>query len=164
MGNHARRVRVARLLKERGLPGLYKGCKFAAYNRISPGDLKEMELNLRWKPGDVVNDCDVFNHVVVGYRYSRGLHGPIGSWTATCFQVVFEDGSWSCGCSRSPCPAWTREAIEKIWLKISSDKEDLEHWSAGYQSYCDAIRVQLESGGHICDERGIQFPEFRRKP
>lgn len=159
MGNHARRSAVAKIVKAAGLGRLYIGTKREAWRAMSAGYLKELERKLSIRPGDLVNDCDGFNHVVRGRRDDGRL--TVGMKSVSVVEVSqfeFEDGRWSCGCPTSPDPPETREAIEASTLRyLSTVGED--EWQYHGKRGRDRLEA-LRRGEHVCDERGILLPEF----
>ena len=103
MGNRALRKQFARELKAAGhhVP-LYRGNKRVAWSYYKAPLLRRLLTLLALKPGDVVNDCDGFNHEIssivgVSIRHFRGCRvlGIDG-------QYAFTDGTWSCGCPSGP--------------------------------------------------------------
>lgn len=174
MGNHAKRKEVARLLKQQGLGKLYRGNSNVARTMLSKGCLNELLFKLKYKAGDLVNDCDGYNHVLVKWlpekRYSENWIGHDsrvngkykwiglkGTSVADLDQFEIEEGRWSCGCPYSPDPPRSREDIEKDTLRYLSDPNTDWH----RDSKREAILLALQAGQHICDESGILLPEFR---
>lgn len=160
MGNRAKRKEVAGLLREHGLgKKLYRGRKRTAWGMLRSGDLDVMLRKLRFKPGAVVNACDVLNHRVVKWRtheskmedYWRGQGQVtrIGSFES-------EDGFALCGCPYSPDPALPREEIERWLAEVDSGADPY---------FFDLVKIQeaLGRGEHVCDEDGILLPTYYRR-
>lgn len=181
MGNRANRKLAVERLKAWG----FKGRPWTG--RLSWGDknyaAKTVLETIRYSVGDLVHDCDGFNHVIVGFpaepitwpptvmdtsqtgallfmmgTHPRGFRIP--PWGRS--QLLFEDGNLSCGCPGGVMPPETRESIERYFTlsdeQIAMQKKD-GWWSRVAQARTDALR----SGHHICDENGICLPEFRRE-
>ena len=64
MGNHATRKKIAKLLKERGLGKLYYGNKNVAHRMLRGSWMQTLLYKLQFKVGDLVNDCDGYNHII----------------------------------------------------------------------------------------------------
>jgi hypothetical protein len=71
MGNRAKRVKLAKALKEHGFGRLYTGNKRVAWSLLWSSHMEELLLKLRFKNGDVANDCDGLNHRVVEWLVER---------------------------------------------------------------------------------------------
>lgn len=159
MGNRAKRVELARALKSHGLGKLYKGSKQAVFKSLDALTMDRTIRFLQFKPGDLVNDCDAFNHVVKSVRADVWRH-KYKIWVNLPDQFEFEDGRWSCGCPGGPAPAWSREQVEayfKLYTpEIVEERKKGGWWSDRSQRMYDRI----QAGGHVCDERGICLPEF----
>jgi hypothetical protein len=161
MGNRANRVKLAKRLKELGLGKLYSGNKKVAWRRLN---VRQLLRFLQWKPGDVVNDCDGLNHVIVKPIWRRATFShwygkPIRGWWFDADQYEFTDGRWSCGCPASPDPPLSREEIETYMQAYVSDAKLREQgWTITV--YHEALRQAFAAGEHVCDERGILLPKF----
>lgn len=155
MGKAAVRRKIGKLLKDLKIPAkLYRGSKLNAF-RVFSGTylrslLKRLELS---KPGTVVGDCGVVNHVVKGFAYndfqSKTCHA--NGYHLDFPQLIFEDGSWSCGCETSPEPPHSREWIEIFLLKSYSNPQP--GWPLSDDQ--KKLRDILLKGEHVVDERGI---------
>lgn len=167
MGNHAKRRQVALRLKELGLGKLYRGSKVAARKRLSTRTLDDLWRFLCLEPGDVVQDCDGFNHVFkellpLRFHHSRWASRELGiasvrGWVFHVDQCVFEDGQRSCGCS-PPCLPESREDIE---AGMSTFLNDPAH--VGWDSPLnEELRKRLNTGEFICDEQGLLLEELRK--
>jgi len=167
MGNHALRKQLARDLKAAGHPPtLYVGNKHIAYRFFRASTLNEYLRKLSFKPGDVVNDCDGFNHEIkkllpwIGY-WSR--NGRKTTYTLQMDQFEFTDGGRSCGCPSGVVPAWSVEKITKFHRPHTDEEiEKLKRngwWTAKSQQREDRVR----RGELLCDERGFKLPKPEEK-
>ena len=162
MGNRALRKKVGEALKAAGYSSkLYHGRKYPK-KVLGAEDLRHILYMLSFKPGDIVNDCDGFNHKVTGHKiyYMRWT----GNLSILCVdRLTFEDGGWSCGCPSGPEPAYTREQVEQYFHDMTPEyiehQKHLGWWSEYSQKMYDAIK----RGDHICDENGIILPEYKIK-
>lgn len=174
MGNRALRKKAAAALRAGGYPfKLYRGKGFRYQH--SANTLRLIARYAALKVGDVVHDCDGFNHVVANQTESHkfpALFFRSLSWelrrkgyVAVCdLQLKWDDtqdtpGCFSCGCYAGFRPAWSREDVEARFVSF---------WEAYNKTWAnepwqkEAVLV-LKSGGHICDERGVLFPEWIAK-
>ena len=176
MGNRANRKRAQELLRSWGFKG-----------RLWTGKMPWREKNLvaecvtrtfKLKVGDIVNDCDGFNHVIRGLSNNKDHLTPldpqidflrdnhtsgvsVAPWNIP--QYLFEDGYLSCGCPTGCEPAMSREDIEEYFLSMTdeyiAEEKRRGWWNANAQKRVDAVRA----GRHLCDERGILYPEYARR-
>lgn len=181
MAKAKQRRLLAKLIREAGIPTkLYRGSRFRALRRLGKWSRSELQLKLEnCKRGQVVNDCDYFNHRIKCWlpehrdEGSRKLNGRMfqQSWRGwgdkvkgyflDLPQVVFEDDRYSCGCNISPCDPVPREVIEQeylLFLEESMAESDNEKWIK--TDICQARYNALKAGGHICDADGVLLPEF----
>lgn len=164
MANHAKRREAARLLKGRGLGKLYRGNKRNAWQLLRADCLDELIYKLQFRPGQLVNDCDGFNHVIrdvvkPSRRWSKDwLEASSEASVLSIDQFELENGSWSCGCPTSPEPAKTQEAIEKDFARWL---EDADPQQMSNPVVYERMKKALQEGRHICDEQGKRLPEFR---
>lgn len=127
------------------------------------------------KSKTLVHDCDGFNHEVLGLLKVGGVMsrediGEINAmkkdrWGFSFFaseipQLLFTDGTFSCGCSAGVTAPRTREQIESYFGELDeaqiADLKKNGWWSPLAQFRFNAIKA----GDHICDERGIVLDEF----
>lgn len=178
MGNRANRKKAQEYLSAWGFKGrLWTGkMSWAQKNDIAATVI----TTFRFRPGDMVNDCDAFNHRIIALSGREGgLHAmdtsdknaiealrchhtlgvSIALWSIP--QYLFEDGRLSCGCPAGCETALTRKEIEEYFLSITdeyiAEQKRLGWWNEASQKKVDAVRA----GHHICDEQGICLPEFR---
>lgn len=178
MGNRANRKKAQEYLSAWGFQGrLWTGRR----SWTSKNDIANAVIaTFRFRPGDVVNDCDGFNHKIIALsgregwlhamdttgknaidalRYSHSSGVSIALWNIP--QYLFEDERLSCGCSTGCETAFTRKEIEEYFLSITdeyiAEQKRLGWWNEASQKKVDAVRA----GHHICDEQGICLPEFR---
>jgi hypothetical protein len=144
---------------------------------------------LRWaltlKPGDLINDCSSFN-VVIKKIYIEKFHIPksyIKEWNKVPFHTR---NGWYIGnidftneigghCSLMSCGVEkpkSREVIEadcilniKEYFKEGGQAEhwygkDTERFKLALEKGMRKIYI-LESGAHICDERGVFLEKYR---
>jgi len=166
MGNRAKRVKLAKRIKELGYGKLYRGSKRVAWRHLYSGKLDELSRKMAFAPGDVANDCDGFNWRIVSWRWERYFfaiwHGkPIRGWYFDVDQFVKENGWFSCGCPSGPDLPQTRQDIEAYLKAYVNDPKLAEQgWING--KFYDALRQRFAAGEHICDEQGVLFPELHK--
>ena len=161
MGNSSLRRQAAEALKKAGAPKLWKsppgGCGYAGtVHRLRASQLRKIIHLASLKPGDIVFDCDGFNHRIKSFKWSRLWQGSI--WVN---QFEFDDGTWSCGCM-VPELAHTSKQIDTEWLGVLThpehDFEDTnDRWKEVYIKRLEA----LQAGKSICDHAGFVLPEFQ---
>jgi hypothetical protein len=167
MGNKAKRVKLAKRLKQLGMGKLYSGNKRVAWRLLCAYQLNSMLRKLQYAPGDICHDCDGFNHVVV--KWVEGIRSfkhwsytgktNIKGWAIDIDQFEKSNGGWSCGCNTSPDPPTSREDIEKYMTAYLNDPKLKEQgWTVS--ALDDRRRDALNRGEHICDERGILLDEY----
>jgi hypothetical protein len=169
MSNKAKRAKLAKRLKELGMGKLYKGNKKVAWRMLNSTFLNNMLWKLQFSPGDIVNDCDAANHVIVKWPYSKRtfrqwLDISVKGWVIEVAQFEDQDGRWSCGCPyQSPEKALSREEVEGHFRKYLNDNELKE---LGYLEHPRYKRMSeaFANGQHIADERGILLKEFAYRP
>ncbi len=162
MGNRALRKKAGEAMKAAGFPKrFYRGNRRTGLRYFRARHLRELLYMLSIKPGDLVNDCDAFNHRVKGPIFHGFVRWDDNTYVFQLDQLEFEDGRYSCGCPGGPGPAWTREQIENYMREGFTDESIAESkkfgwWTTNSQKMCEALR----EGRHICDENGIKLPEF----
>ncbi len=155
MGNHALRKQAALLLKGTGVR-LYIGNKLKSYKYLNAWELKNLIDMLNLKPGELVSDCDAFNHyikeVIVTFEQMHKCS------RAFVTRVKFTDEKLSCGCPGGPMPPRSRDEIEddvKTYVKNRIRDADWDFLNVRY-------RKDLHQGivEHICAEDGTLLPEY----
>ncbi len=121
MGNRNLRVQVAKALKAKGYPKLYKKRSKYSYRYLDAAHLKALLWFLQLESGTLVNDCDGFNHRV------ESAHVHRISWLGIMVtgRVKFKDGRYSCGCPSSPVPAWSQKEVEAFHKNFLQERPDL---------------------------------------
>lgn len=156
MGNRKLRKELTAALKEIGHSGkLYHGSRRIALRALSASRLKEMLRLLSFKPGDLVNDCDGFNHRVKGHRVNDIVWDK-DTRVIDLHRLVFDDGGWSCGCPYGPDEPWSIVNILKFHTfndEEITEQKRLGWWNDKRQAFQDKVRA----GGPICDEDGIKL-------
>lgn len=172
MGNRANRKKAQQLLNSWGFRGkMWTGkLSFNRKNFVA----KSITNLFSYKIGDLVSDCDGFNHIIKGLvdfnlqdqnaiirlrdGHPKGVR--IASWNMP--QFLYEDGRYSCGCNASPDRPFSREEIEAYFLSMDDEYIAVQTkngwWDESNQKKVSAVRA----GIHICDERGIIYPEYQR--
>lgn len=160
MGNRALRKEAAAAIKALGLPTkLYRG----RAARYQPAILyRDILFYLSFKVGDVVGECDGSNHRIKsllfnqtpssgGKSYNRQHKG----YFLNAYQFAYEDGHNTCCLDEKK----SREEYEKKWTDwTSEDIQDIDENSRDFHIYC-----WLKAGGHIYDEDGIIYPQWKYK-
>lgn len=165
MGNRKLRKEVAKAIREYPYPlgcrKLYVGRKFAAFRwGLHAWRLRELLKLLSFKPGDLINDCDGFNHRVVKPlpSYAGGKYGGKGG-EFTLSQFEMENGCYSC----HAVPPWTVERIVKyhreVWTQDEIDKYKSGGWE--FTGHLQKLRDILDRGEPICDSDGL--PLFKEE-
>lgn len=125
---------------------LYVCSKRRARQLLSAEELKYYLWVLSLEPGDLVQDCDGFNHRVASLEY----HTCRGVFTVD--QVRFQDGGSSCGCPRGLGRACTPEFIteyHRMW-----NEYQVEH-NTGFEVAW--MMEALAEGRPLCDENGLRI-------
>lgn len=157
MGNRALRAQLGKLVKR-----FYTGHKLAAYSALPAWRLRRLIKEASVREGDLIHDCDGFNHRVesativmnrVGsWRYPKGSNGTYMREV----DIVITGGQYRCSCS-PPSPPLPREEIEKWFLSwIEYQRSSGTMWADGAE-YDDMLK-RLQSGLPICDEDGCPLP------
>jgi len=168
MGNRAKRVEIARLLKKNGYgTKLYKGPKLKAYTRLSGYNLNSLLYLLQYKVGDLVSDYGSNQRIVAlppvkelrhFYTYYCESRRNCGWYICNGFQFRYEHDRLSCGCGSCPDPARTKEEIEQAWLTLEPEEVKLlPDNSREFRIYC-----WLKAGGHVYDDDGVLLPEWQK--
>jgi hypothetical protein len=138
------------LLKERGLGKLYTGNKKVAWKLLSGWRLRHLMSYLKFKVGDLVHDCDGFNHTIKDYCV---YHVNSSTWLESypknetyvidLDQFEFEGGRLSCGCS-APSPPISKEEIERyMWEWYANaewvEDEKLKQIGRNKEPVCDEL-------------------------
>lgn len=157
MGNHKLRKQASEALKKAGAPKLFKPPVYGKrYGTVYGRDARQLRLVAHMaslKPGDIVFDCDGFNHRIKSFKWSRLWMGLV--WVN---QYEFED-SWSCGCM-VPEPAKTPAEINAIWLDNWTNRADEINWSE-YSDKEIQARDDLFAGKSLVDDLGFQLPKYK---
>jgi hypothetical protein len=151
----------------------YKGIKKRLYKKIIKGGGRRFfgrEEILGVKEGDLLHDCDAFNHRAKSIEFFK-THTRRG-WFICDYFAIKDDGNSFCGCNSFPEKPHSREEIEAYVLRWNDEKgeysdsveEQIQQVSQmeGWEKFKKWVEV-LKSGGHICDEDGILLEEFRSK-
>ncbi len=148
-------TKLKKILKARGL-GNYST---RAIKNLSSKKIDRYLWALSLKKGDVIYDCDGFNHRIreewfeCWHQYYD--HSP-------CLQIIFqtEEGYQTCGCSYGPYPAQPVQQVIKDKLypqKLIDEWKKHGWWNKHYQKRRDAIK----NGEPIVDSEGILLSSFR---
>jgi hypothetical protein len=122
---------------------------------------------LGFKPGDIVGDCDMQQHIISKWlphklRLSAIYSNrPFYGYTFSVDQFQKQDGSWSCGCGGGPDKKKTRDELEKEWIEWFDGVNVRERVEEGYWTAKDnKIYKALSNGTHIFDENGLLLREY----
>lgn len=161
MGNRALRRQLSEMIGVR----IYTGfSKIAALEYFPARKLRRLLVLASVRPGDLVQDCDGFNHRVTKVN----LVWDNGSWKErnvkgrylSDIQFEFEDGHVPCGCGADRTPSSVAE-IEEFWSEwIPYQRHNGFGWADG--PFYDEILRRLSSKESICDKDGIMLPELRK--
>lgn len=158
MGNAAKRRELAKLAKTRGLGRLYRGNRRVAVKFFNAHTMAELHFKLQFKTGDIVHDCDGFNHEFLFWDYpTRWIRGA--SSMLFVEQAKFADGKLSCGCPYGPSAPMKQSEIE-AYMKAYYNDPALEKNGWLSNETCIKRRNALNNNEHICDERGFLLEEF----
>jgi hypothetical protein len=159
MGNRAKRVELARLLKEKGVPSrLYKGNRNITRKKLRSRDLDNMTDTLNfYSLGAVVSDCDGYNHRIAGWvnmKETVSINGKMcfASTTTPKSKIFqYEFNTWYGAGRRSP----KRERNEKMrgpnygyWLQLPRVSYVDGSLSCGCSASpgCPETREEIEGG------------------
>ena len=162
MGNHKLRQEVARKLDALGGYRLYEGSANAARRVLIAWRLRGLLNQLSFKVGDVIHDCDGFNHRISEINpeyWSLGRDRSTGRFISS-LDFWFEDDRLRCGCSiyiEPPQPAKGIEAYHKAWIEYQWEHKT--DWAN--DNYHRELHRRLVAGEPICDKEGILLPELR---
>lgn len=151
MGRRELRRELGALIEGR----IFEGHKLAAYRRLPGWKLRRLIDGARVQPGDLIHDCDGFNH-----RVSAVEQVVSGSMVRelVAIDISFDDGSARCGCGVTMLPR-SREEIEAWWREwLPYQHDEATGWDLG-PFYVEMHR-RLISDEHICDEEGKVLPEL----
>lgn len=156
MGNRKLRQEASKALKELGYGRLYPSGKKRQAHRLRAHTLKRIIFLANLRKGDVVNDCDGFNHILAEDPQVFETWNGLPEFE----QLLFDDGKLSCGCPYGPDEPWTPEQIMQFHhLKDDqiAEQKRLGWWSDKDQALIDRIRQGLP----ITDEDGIKLDFLR---
>lgn len=153
MGNRKLRRELGQKLKEAGYGKLYTGNKRNAFRYLRAANLKRLLFLVSLRPGDLVNDCDGYNHRVKEIRPYRPWFGVIDFE-----QLIFEDGRWSCGCPYGPDKPWSPERIRNFH-NLSDEEIDKMKKTGWWDDRNQRLIERIRSGEPITDEHGIYLEE-----
>lgn len=175
MGKSVKIRRLNELCKAKGLGRFYKGRGRLVKRDLSGGQLDYLLMLFSLPAGSIVHDCDGFNHIVKGLAGPYRLRLPKAGYrcwrgyTKTEYwyddQLEFSDiqGRLSCGCPMGLEPARSREDIEG-WMKGFLDYYVPRDTGEGFITKRHRLMYEaLQSGEHICDERGIMLEAFKTR-
>lgn len=160
MGNRAKRVEVARLLKAKGVPTrLYKGNKAVVRKRLDSRLLDQFIYRLNcFEIGGIVNDCDSYNHRIIGWADPQTIMTLSGvkiyastKPRSAIFQYEFNDwfgpGRRAPGAKSSANPE-TRGLGYGYWLRLPQVAFENGRWSCGcgYSPSPAESREEIEGG------------------
>jgi hypothetical protein len=152
-------ARLKKALRQRGL-GKYRT---KIIKRLKPWKMDHYLYLLSIKPGDIINDCDGFNHRVVGIASIDCWPSWKGGSPALTIQFEREDGFWSCGCPSGPDRPWSNKRILEFQKGYYLDDERREKAikDGWWNQRSEKIRQALLAGEPIVDNDGI--PLFPRE-
>lgn len=161
MGNHKLRKQLSAELNKRGLK-LYSGNKREAYRFYSASEMRQMLYLLSLNPGDIVHDCDGFNHklkTVPTFDFTN--HYSFRNTyivKVDTHSIEFEDGRLCCGCPYSPTPPEPPENIEAFFKAFYSGENYESMKEQGwFQSESNLkLKRKIDCGEPICDEFGME--------
>lgn len=156
MGNRALRKQLGSLV------GTFReGHKLASTRYLRAGKLRGLIEQASLNVGDVIHDCSGWNHRISSIEPMWQRVYCSSAVVLSGFDILFDDGSYRCGCSSYIEPAHSVEQIEKFWKDWILYQKANSEWADG--KYYDEILRRLENGLPICDEHGIELPEVRSK-
>ena len=151
MGNHALRRQTSMALRAAGLPHkLYRGKSRVAWKYLHAKTLRNMIKEADRRVGDLINDCDGFNHRITKVNVSYGWNGVL------MFNAYnLEDKHQSCGCSGRSDDSKTVEQIVAFFNVTDQQVVEMgDWWTENDQRLLDKIKA----GEPICDKDGIKLP------
>ena len=150
-------ARLKKLLRKRGL-GTYRT---KAIKRLKMWQIDQALYVLSIQPGDIINDCDGYNHEVIEIATMDCWPSYFGKAPMLDSQFLREDGRWSCGCPTSPEHPWSSARIRDFQKIFFLDEEQVaDAKRAGtWTERSEKIRQALIDGEPITDKRGLPlFP------
>jgi len=153
-------AQLKRALRQRGL-GKYRT---KAIKRLPMWEIEQYLYVLSIEPGDIINDCDGYNHEVIKVATLECWPSYFGGAPVLDSQFLREDGRWSCGCPTSPEPPWPNARIRRFQKIFFLDEEQVAQARAAraagvWTERSEHIRQALLAGEPITDERGLPlFP------
>lgn len=144
------RQEVARLMKEKGLGKLYAKSANQARKGLTTFQMRKLLRILEIKPGDIVNDCDGFNHVIKEIHLET--HTTYNGINYVEHTVVFESGRFSCGCGSEFQPALPPEVIDRYHRAYMHDEHLIKQGWINPDSWMFKC---WEEGKMVCDENGF---------
>jgi len=163
MGNHKKRTQIAQQMKQKGLGRLYKGSKRKAWGFLRGRTLNDTLRLVSLNPGDLVNDCDMFNHKVKEIIPERWTHKSwtgkkAKGWVYMPCQLLFEDGRRSCGCGAPEAPYTPQKIADS--LRECYEYNELEFNDSFKDVFNHEIMRRIKEGKMLTDEQGIILPEL----
>lgn len=154
MGNRKLRRKVAKAAKEAGLGKLYLGTRRQAFRFMRAEHLRSLLWAINLRKGDLVNDCDCFNHYVDECIFERIGYGQV----LTLERVRFEDGKMSCGCPGSPAMPWSNDEIYEFWNEYYTPENIQRIKDLGFWKEWDEKRFKrMHNNQPLCDENGVKL-------
>lgn len=163
MGNRAKRKQLAELIKKHKLNSkLYRGPKLALYKRMRSMQLDRTISQLQFEKGDLVGDCDGFNHIydhIISAVWYLGYRSGYKHYIFGVKSFVDSNGYEGCSCGSSPHAPMTVKEIED-GIREYYEVKMLQNlrWSDEKMNIMDSSDAKKYfSVEPICDERGIKL-------
>ena len=131
MGKRALRSQARKVLK---------GAKRPYRNQLvgcTPRQIRRIISDWSVKPGDLVHDCDGFNHLVCEVRYQHTLYPEI---------ILDRPDRFRCECGPVEPPR-SQEEIQAFWERNAELDPDIRQW--------------MDSGARVCDSQGRRIVPYR---
>lgn len=157
MGNRKLRREASEALKSLGFGRLYAPGKKRKIYQWSAHELRRVIFLASLRKGDLVNDCDGFNHRLAEDPKAERIWNGLPEFR----QLVFTDGRWSCGCPYGPYKPRTPEQIVQFHNcsdDYIAEQKRLGWWTDRNQVLVDRIRQGLP----ITDEDGVKLQFLER--
>jgi hypothetical protein len=142
---------------------LYKGIKKRLYKKIVKGGIRFNKKEIFViKEGDLLHDCDAFNHRVKSIEFFKSYTRR--GWFLCDYEAIKDDGNAFCGCNAFPEKPHSRKEIEAYILEWDSEEMKEQREIAQKSENWEKMEMWLSvlrKGGHICNKEGVLLEEFR---
>lgn len=149
-------------------PGVTRKLTYGLKSRIakplfSAGERAHLEEGLSYKPGDIIQACDGFNHRIseIFYSYWPSRRAGHGLFLEE-IRFLTDDGEqhyWNSCCE----PAWTAERVAKRLIDFYLDEKQVSESKANgwWTEKSEKMLDRLKNGLPICTPEGFPLKELK---